>query len=931
MSTSSTDGEPGSQATTPDLVEIDLREADRTYEADRVVIQLAENGSVDLIELGTGIFRRLILPDDRLLDLAVGTYYESLLVVGDDHEVAGARPGWRVVPPEGYEFVKKKKSADLLIAERAGDQNPLVWKGPDRPPVERLKLAPLHPPLTPTEMNKVLRDRLRLHLVHRDDEVIPVIPGHALAELPALVDRAREEIRRDDRREAVEGVRRRYAAERNDRFINPFAFVAIPGVVNRERPVGHGRLQPDRVSGEIHVEWEALSPLLLRGHRRDDGVWALPRPAGKLRLPGSSVKGAVRSLHEALSGGCLRVVDRNFLPVYRETASTSHRAGWTLGLIHDVDRDGRPTEVRLTKDVLWVRATDLAGATGSTGIAEGQRFEITVTEQETQGRRLMKKGTVELVDTTDHGVGQSVALLRPVGARIESGPKKQTFWCATGTITDGTLPLDPDAWSVYQRSLAHTEAARRQDVSRSDQDNGSEAERGTGASESGGPAESIEAEMPEQEIRRFDTDANKYGKLEEVYFAGQFLGHARGARRQFKKGQVIWCKQEGGRITKIALSNLWRVPGRGTVGERLETAASASASSNEATDGAWPCTDAGNLCISCRVFGSADTDSKDTFGARQSSYRGHVRFSEAWPIDDSGDQLDDLATTEIDLATTAAPRPGSGQFYLRSYKGRDTVAAEGEPPIRNWGSAADSGSLRALAGRKFYWHGNPEHQERPRHRPRTEQPEQQRSDVEIAPTSSRWACRIRFENLSPAEAGSLLAALQPALVLSDVEVTPPVHTDKEPDVFAVHLGGGKPFGLSSMRPTVKLVDVWAGTARYAKDGPPVPTEAHLVAAFVESAGPVVEESWPELAAMLLVGQVDPGRIWYPPGRSWLPTDAPVSDEELKEFDESMLWFKNTVGHYTADRDRPIVPLPRPNDLDPSLHVTGAESRRRSVQ
>src|ERR1700733_6147709 len=96
-------------------------------------------------------------------------------------------------------------------------------------------------------------------------------------------------------------------------FINPYTFVPLPAAIARSAPSGHHCAGPVHVSGAMTVEWTLQTPLLL--------PQAHPAVrAGQVVVPGSSVKGALRSLHETLMGGCLRVVDEEFVPVYRQPA-----------------------------------------------------------------------------------------------------------------------------------------------------------------------------------------------------------------------------------------------------------------------------------------------------------------------------------------------------------------------------------------------------------------------------------------------------------------------------------------------------------------------------------------------------------------------------------------------------------------------------------
>ena len=105
-------------------------------------------------------------------------------------------------------------------------------------------------------------------------------------------------------------------------FINPYTFVPLPRSVSRGKPRGHACMsedattgRPDGFSGWFDVEWSFGTDHLLA-----QGQSALR--AERLVIPGSTVKGAVRSVHEVLADGCLRVFDADQLPVHRETSVT---------------------------------------------------------------------------------------------------------------------------------------------------------------------------------------------------------------------------------------------------------------------------------------------------------------------------------------------------------------------------------------------------------------------------------------------------------------------------------------------------------------------------------------------------------------------------------------------------------------------------------
>ncbi len=101
----------------------------------------------------------------------------------------------------------------------------------------------------------------------------------------------------------------------------PYAFVPIPsGDPRRERPVGHHRYVGDLLTGRLEgiiiarspvhvasgqIELTGKQPSLVKAHFRRNG---------KLTIPGSSLKGAIRSIVEAISDppSCLRIARARF-------------------------------------------------------------------------------------------------------------------------------------------------------------------------------------------------------------------------------------------------------------------------------------------------------------------------------------------------------------------------------------------------------------------------------------------------------------------------------------------------------------------------------------------------------------------------------------------------------------------------------------------
>lgn len=93
----------------------------------------------------------------------------------------------------------------------------------------------------------------------------------------------------------------------------PFAFVPLPRRVNRREPIGHDQYHDGHISGQIHGTIEALSPIHIGSGVIDIGrdvelIKTAVRIGGNIVIPGSSLKGAIRSVVEAISESCVSKV-----------------------------------------------------------------------------------------------------------------------------------------------------------------------------------------------------------------------------------------------------------------------------------------------------------------------------------------------------------------------------------------------------------------------------------------------------------------------------------------------------------------------------------------------------------------------------------------------------------------------------------------------
>ncbi len=105
----------------------------------------------------------------------------------------------------------------------------------------------------------------------------------------------------------------------------PFAFMPLPNRVNRQRPTGHDLYNAECTTGQIQGTIEALSPIHIGSGIIDLGqdvelIKTAVRTSENVVIPGSSLKGAIRSVVEAISESCVckvsgrirRAVPRDF-------------------------------------------------------------------------------------------------------------------------------------------------------------------------------------------------------------------------------------------------------------------------------------------------------------------------------------------------------------------------------------------------------------------------------------------------------------------------------------------------------------------------------------------------------------------------------------------------------------------------------------------
>jgi len=667
--------------------------------------------------------------------------------------------------------------------------------------------------------------------------------------------------------------------------VNPYTFTPLCPTPARSAPSGHARGQAEGLSGWVSVSVTARTPLLIGGFDSvPNKVLEPPRDAvtGDCLVPGSGLLGALRSTHEALVGGCLRVLDVDYVPVHRHAAIAGHLDGTQFAVVRQVDEGGMPTAVQVCSDVVSVRH-DLCGAHPAGPLTTGDVLTWPQDAPETVGsRKLLRpraprpsgRGGERRVTGID--AGQIVKHDRPVAggytllitstsarpkARRQGRRPPAYFAAGRPGGEDREYLVDVEAREDLRRALVGADDRRR-------------GVRLEGLRDVGG-REVVPVTWPR------DSDPDDGGPV---------VGYRWRVTERLSVGQPVWVQVKDGRVRQVRLSRMWRYQGSGPVGARVGEAG--------------PCTDPAQLCPTCRIFGSAGTDSKDDDGSRQWSYRGHLR------VDDAAADGPVSLTDPVRLAPRATPKPSAGQFYLdhSDVPAGDLRQPRGEEPAAVWGSKADGEAgkdrpLRGIAGRKFYWRTSAPLTEPARGVAREHQRNEAMSvEARLVEAGARFVTRLTVDNLTAAQIGSVLAALDPRLLWAKDDVVTSV-------------GGGKPFGFGAVTITVEEARLTRTADRYRSAVPETVSVDACVKAFRAAAkrdseavvSPGARFGWEDLRAVLTLDRVENSEVWYP-GIEGRPGEEP--------FDQAFEFFSRTRGQILGPDDNPefrhLVSLARPS-------------------
>lgn len=652
-------------------------------------------------------------------------------------------------------------------------------------------------------------------------------------------------------------------------FINPYTFVPLPDRVRRAAPSGHARAAEGALTGYVDVEYEFKTSLMLPGDWSPAGGGQNERASQHIEVPGSTVRGSVRSLYEVLTDSCLHVIDPDYLPVHR--SGLTERRKDRLAIVHETDAVGRVTKVMPTSMVIWAKAVALQKRL-DTELRSGLRVDLAEGSEEWKEfakRYEMREEKLSTVRQNPEGAW----VIHVAHAGAKSG---KNAYVALGKLENKAEEIPAKMWEEFRELCRHSLDVKA----------GKLAATAPAWDSPDWPSEKVLFKAKDSKIQK--------------------VGLRRKTDGMLAVGDSVWLvRDRNERTIGLKMSYSWRELGKHPIRERLPDAS------------LLPCSDPGELCPACRVFGFVEQrTSGSSRESRQNAYGSHIRFLKFR-------SEEPVKVQRILPPPMRSPRASAGAFYLLhdNTKGGDLrqlgTPKLGEPSSR-WGGPLDA-KPRRIAGRKFYWHGQEpdETKPTPRHLRRSHYPgvENQEAAAEqrwFAPAETRVRGRVLFENLRPEEVGFLLIALNPQLLEHAVDL-------ENAGELATHLGGGKGLGYGSAVVSSFEVHLEDAASRYLAESTSgaVPDEEAVLQAAIEeiTKAPQIAQA---LAKALGTSSVPADRIWYPTTGDF---NKRHDKKKQEEFDKSFEYYARFSGGQrergakqgVKARDIPMRTLPRIDD------------------
>ncbi|RRR73722.1 MAG: TIGR03986 family CRISPR-associated RAMP protein [Candidatus Viridilinea halotolerans] len=649
-----------------------------------------------------------------------------------------------------------------------------------------------HDEIVTTPLPPVLRDeRVRFRLeagVPRAIEII-VAPAQTRAASAAAAPQAPRSTPRPAHGPSS-------AAQGPYRFLNPYNFVRL---FEKARLAHHalGDAEPpphDRyigLSGVIQCELTATTPLFIsdshdvdvtKGEKGHQTFQFFRDPEGQPAIPGTSLRGVIRSVFEAATNSCLVNFNGEERLIYRLTPDEARKlvparvveakGEWKLAILEgsvSIEVFNPAEQEPPMQYAAWLRRY------------RPIRDNHTAAKQPSSdyARRTM------MTDKQLAGLEHRSACEAIVRKVRHPDPKKNLeFWNVVQIAPPGKLPARPGR---DERKISGYLCITNQNIENKHDERVFFTER----------SQPITIDLEESIMDRYRELVKDYQERHEddVKKAGSHAERPHGKRAGFSRfvlnkeeatlrdGDLVYAMLERDGesycVRYIVPVSVPRVTYDKRIGDLLP---------NEQKR----CTNYESLCPACRTFGwvwegegEGEDEGKGKGEQRErnerTAYAGRVQIGHATLVHSAG-------TFDATLAILSTPKPTTTRFYLAPLRGKPKAGLDDKD--YNY----DTPGMR-LRGRKFYRHHGQQLRAQEYQSPKGNKSDQNRTICGAQQSGSRFSFAVRFENLAPLELGALLWTL-------------------ELDGWHHRIGYGKPLGFGSAQIAVRSLHILDPDQRY---------------------------------------------------------------------------------------------------------------------
>ncbi len=588
------------------------------------------------------------------------------------------------------------------------------------------------------------------------------------------------------RRRANEQSNRQQGTARSGyRFLNPYNFVRTLETRNAHLGRLLGRCAPpphDRMvglSGRIHCNLTATTPIFVSDsagieeevveNKTHRSYRFFRDPDGNIAIPGTSLRGAVRSVFEAATNSCFahfagnKRLSHHLLPeraLQLVPARVRRNAQqWELELLPGttpIAIGRRPSgpqyaawvhvyqPLRKSKTVLQAPGTPYARRQqiSLAGYQHGERAHAIIELIRHPHRNFEFWNVVRLArsaqdlpkPTGDQRVVSGYLCIN--NQNIENKHDERLFFT---TQRIAPIALSADVRQKYEELIADYQERHRDEA---------------------------------QKRRQPDRPHNG-----EPAFSRFILERTGRSEAKLQDGDLVYAMLAGNpgsyRVEFIVPVSVPRVGFERTIGELLYP------------EQLKKCDDYHRLCPACRVFGwvwGDDTAQEAPDLSQQTACAGRVRFSHAALVKDAG-------AFDATLAILSTPKPTTYRFYLRPRNGKPRDGLSDEMVDYN-------NQEQILRGRKFYRHHGAQLKPREYCSVNGAKSDQNRTVRGVQREGSVFEFTVEFTNLAPVELGALLWSLRL-------------------EGWHHRIGYAKPLGFGSARIDIQGIEVIDPQSRYA--------------------------------------------------------------------------------------------------------------------